>query len=75
MKVGIAIDDWKLPIFERHLSKAGYIYDKKLGLTSDTLLLTVKTEDAATLEVVVRAANAEAATTRKGGSNAGNYPH
>jgi hypothetical protein len=25
-KAGIAIDDWKLPIFDRHLTQAGYSY-------------------------------------------------
>lgn len=72
MKAGIAIDDWKLPIFERHLS--GYVYEKGPGLTDDTLLLTVETDDMKALEKVVRAANAEAAT-RKGNHNGRNYPH
>jgi hypothetical protein len=27
MRAGIAIDDWKLAIFERHLSQAGYDYE------------------------------------------------
>ena len=61
MKAGIAIDDWKLPIFERHLTEAGYFYEKKTGVTKDTLLLTVETDDLAALEPVVVAANVEAA--------------
>lgn len=65
MKAGIAVDDWKLPIFERHLSKAGHVYEKGPGVTRDTLLLTVETDDVAALETVVRAANAEAATASK----------
>ena len=56
MKVGIAIDEWKLPIFERHLSQAGYAYTtKRLGRNG--LLLTVETDDAAALGVVVENAN------------------
>lgn len=59
-KAGIAIDSWKSAIFNRHLSQAGYSYTTGRGVTKDTLLLTVETADLAALEVVVRAANAEA---------------
>lgn len=65
MKAGIVIDDWKFPIFERHLSQAGYAYEKGPGLTVGTLLLTVKTENATALGQVVLAANKEAARTGK----------
>jgi len=74
MKAAIAIDDWKLPIFDRHLSVAGYVFERGPGVTDDTLLLTVVTDDAAALEKVVRAANVEAAT-RKGIHNGQNYTH
>ncbi|HAM42111.1 MAG TPA: hypothetical protein DCS42_06925 [Nitrospiraceae bacterium] len=75
MKAAIAIDDWKLPIFDRHLSKAGHTYEMGPGVTEDTLLLTVESNDMAALEIVVRSANTEAAQTPKGGRNARNYPH
>ena len=65
MKAGIVIDDWKLPIFERHLSQAGYTYEKGPGLIAGTLLLTVKTENATALGEVARAANKEASRTGK----------
>lgn len=68
MIAGIVIDDWKLSIFERHLSAAGYNYTTGSGVTEDTLLLKVKTENMKALEVVVRAANDEAARTRKPGA-------
>jgi hypothetical protein len=60
-KAGIAIDGWKFPIFERHLSRAGYAFEKGPGLTADMLLVTVNTKNLEALELVVRAANAEAA--------------
>ena len=63
LKAAIVIDDWKLPIFERHLAQAGYAYEKGPGLTANTLLLTVKTENVEALGVVVKAANTEAAMT------------
>lgn len=65
MKAGIVIDDWKLPIFKRHLSQAGHVYEQAPGVTKATLLLTVETDNVAALEIVVRAANAEAATASK----------
>lgn len=64
MKAGIAIDAWKLPIFERHLLQAGYAFKNTGALADDgTLLLTVETENPGALEGVVRAANTEAART------------
>lgn len=65
MIAGIAIDDWKLFIFEEHLSKAGYIFTKHEGVTKDTLLLKVDTNDLKALGTVVRAANDEAGKMRK----------
>lgn len=62
VKIGIAIDPWKLTIFERHLSQAGYAFDKSNG--RGFLLLTVVTENKDALEATVRAANSEAAITR-----------
>ncbi|HMN55636.1 MAG TPA: hypothetical protein PKE15_00180 [Ottowia sp.] len=59
----IAIDDWKLPIFERHLGQSGYSF-KSAGLfTAGTLILRVDTENLAALAEVVKAANTEAART------------
>jgi len=70
MKAGIAIDDWKLPIFERHLTQAGHSYEKGPGVTKDTLLLTVVADDMKALEKVVRAANEEAALLKRTGGTA-----
>ena len=74
MKAAIALDDWKLPIFDRRLTSAGYSYEKHPGLTNDTLTLTVITDDVEALEKVVRAANTEAAA-RKGNNNGRNNTH
>jgi len=63
MKAGIAIDRWKLSIFERHLSQAGYSYEEVSGLTPNDMLLTVTTENIEALAVVIKAANTEAART------------
>jgi hypothetical protein len=60
LKAAIAIDDWKLPTFERHLSGAGYQFDQHPGLADGTLTLTVTTSSVKDLEMVVRSANTEA---------------
>ena len=57
--VGIAIDDWKLPVFKRHLDRAGYAYTEHPGLPKNTLLLKVKTEFVSDLQPVVEAAQKE----------------
>lgn len=63
MKAAIAIDNWKLPIFERHLSQSGYSFENIGPLTPDTLILKVRTDNLEALGVVIKAANTEAAMT------------
>ncbi len=65
MKVGIAIDPWKLSIFERHLSQSGYKFTNAGHLHKDALLLHVITENVEALGIVVGAANSEAKQTGK----------
>jgi hypothetical protein len=67
MRAAIAIDNWKLPIFKRHLDAAGFDYEELFGVTHDTMFLSVVTEDVDSLAVVVKAANAEAAREKVGG--------
>ena len=63
MKVAIAIDDWKLPIFERHLRQSNYAFKNAGAFTAGTLILHVETTNADALHEVVKAANTEAART------------
>lgn len=63
LKAGIAIDNWKFPIFERHLKQNGYEFKQSNGLTQCTMLLTVVTENLEALAEVVKSANEEAAKT------------
>lgn len=60
LKAAVCIDDWKLPIFRRHLTGAGYSFTEHPGVTEDTLTLTVMTNSVLELKPVVEAANAEA---------------
>lgn len=61
MKAAIAIDNWKLPIFTRHLNQSGYAFENKGQFTADTLILHVETDNAEALGAVCLAANTEAA--------------
>ena len=59
---GIMIDEWKLPIFERHLNQAGYAF-KNAGVMGGSLVLRVDTTNLVALAEVVKAASEEAALT------------
>lgn len=59
MKIGIAIDDWKLAVFTKHLERAGYVTSLHPGVSEKTLTLIVKTEDPIKLQKVVSQANDE----------------
>lgn len=63
MKAGIAIDNWKLPIFERHLKNNGYQFEKTPGLGPSAMVLTVVTENLDALAIVVKAAQDECTKT------------
>lgn len=56
---GIAIDNWKLPIFRRHLKGAGFEFTEHPGLTADAMILKVKTDLIAPLQRVIEAAQLE----------------
>jgi len=61
----VAIDDWKLPTFKRHLDAVGYSYTVGPGVTHDTLILKVKFEWVRELKPIIEAANAECANERR----------
>ena len=63
MKAAIIIDNWKLPIFDRHLKQSGYSYESTPNLTKNTMVISVQTENQRALGIVVKAANTEAAHT------------
>lgn len=62
-KAAIAIDSWKLSIFERHLSQYCYKFDNNGMLTDSTIILSVYTDNLEALAIVVKAANDEASKT------------
>ena len=62
-KSAIVIDNWKLPIFQRHLEQSGYSYKSDSGITPNTLTLFVFTTNLDALSTVLGAANKEAKKT------------
>ena len=52
-KCGIALDDYKLPIFRRELDAAGFAYEDMGELTPGTTLLQVKTSKVSKLSDLI----------------------
>ena len=65
MKAGIAVDDWKLPVFRQRLEEAGYKYHDAGPLTAGTTLLQVETNNMLKLKKVLEQCQAECALARK----------
>lgn len=59
-KAAIVLDRWKLPLFKKRLSEAGYAYTEVPGPHPDTVILKVQTESIAQLQPVVEKMNDEA---------------
>ena len=53
-RAGIVIDDWKLPVFEEHLTAAGFEYEKMDGPTKGCISLFVTTRELTYLGKVVQ---------------------
>jgi hypothetical protein len=65
MKAGVVLDDWKLPIFKKHLDAAGYKYDEPVPFTNRTLTLKVHCEWVSQLQPIIEAAQRECAEMRR----------
>lgn len=60
MKItAIVIEDWKLPIFVRHLVAGGFSYSAHPNLPVGSMVLKVRTPTIAILQPVVEAAQLE----------------
>ncbi len=66
MKAAVVVDDWKLPVFRRCLTEAGYTYaDAGEGVTPATTILHVQFTDQAALTKVLEGAADECKRTGK----------
>jgi hypothetical protein len=63
-KAAVGLDDWKLPIFKRHLDAAGYKYEEPVPFTDGTLILKVHYEWVHELQPIIEAAQRECAELR-----------
>ncbi|WP_028970126.1 hypothetical protein [Sphingomonas sp. URHD0057] len=59
MKAGIAVDNWKLPVFRKRLTEGGYEYTDAGPFTGDTTLLTVETNNMLALKALLEGCHAE----------------
>lgn len=66
-KAGIVVDDWKLPVFRRRLTAAGYTYTDAGELTPNVTLLQVEYNDMLKLKRTLEECQAECRKTGKGG--------
>lgn len=66
LKAGIAVDDWKLPVFRKRLTEAGYTYEDAGPFTDGTTMLHVKTNNILALKKVLEACQAECRKMKKG---------
>lgn len=66
LTVGIAMDEWKLPIFSKVLKARGYNYSQHPGLTRGAVLLKVKVceKDINNFRLLVESAESKAESFR-----------
>jgi hypothetical protein len=65
---GVGLDEWKLPIFKKHLDAAGYKYEEPVPFTAGTLILKVHYEWVHELQPIIEAAQRECAAKRNADS-------
>ena len=64
MIAGLVLDDWKLPIFKKHLDTAGYEYEEPIPFTSGTSLLEIPYLQVELLRLVLENAQRECSKLR-----------
>ncbi len=60
----VVMENWKLPVFKRHLDAAGYTYTEHPGVTKETLTLRVQYEWVSDLHPIIKAAGMECSTVK-----------
>jgi len=64
MKACIAVDDWKLKVFRKRLTEAGFEYTEAGQLTGNSTLLQIETDDVPALKLVFEQCQTECAKMR-----------
>jgi hypothetical protein len=62
---GTVLDDWKLPVFKKHLDAAGYTYEEPVPFTAGTSVLRIHYEWVHELKPIIEAAQRECAEKRR----------
>ena len=77
MNIGIAIDEWKQPVFRKHLEGAGFQFSAGVGVARGTLLLKVEArqDEVPRLAGVIESAQRECATLSMAENQAGRRTH
>jgi hypothetical protein len=57
----VAVDDWKVPIFRKHLDAAGYRYEEPVPFFDGTSIIKVSYEWVHELQPIIEAAQRECA--------------
>ena len=65
MKAGIAVDNWKLPVFRKRLTEAGFEYQDGGSISGGTTLLNVETNNMFALKKVIERCQAECRSQRR----------
>lgn len=73
IRAAIALDSWKVGIFERHLKTNGFTFERTDDVEHGVIILSVTTSKVDVLARVVKAAQTEAAKTGEG--NVSNNTH
>lgn len=68
--IGIAVDNWKVEIFRKHLKQNSFVYQRFPGVTPGTTMFKVKADDFNRIKNTVHAANAECDAMRQSASAA-----
>jgi hypothetical protein len=61
----VAVEEWKVPIFRKHLDEAGYAYEGPTPLRPGIVVLKVRYEWVHELKPVIEAAQRECHASRK----------
>lgn len=64
-KAAVCVDDWKLPVFRRHLDAAGYTYEGPIPFTPGTSILQVRYEWVRDAQPIIEAAQRECVERRE----------
>jgi len=64
-KAAVCVDDWKIPIFRKHLDAAGCKYDEPVPFVDRSSILKVHYEWVHVLQPIIEAAQKECAKLKR----------